>query len=195
MSALLQKLGVPRNVRLFFEPYLEALPDGSLTFPFGNAAEQFDITFHLMPTATDPWIAGSGPLLFYSHSAMEAIAFLSLNNQRFPDLSLLRFVAIGYHLPQLPRLAYHKCALLFGSDTLGKLWDIRAAVQLCGKQVNVSYSQERYYFKLPDRSIILSEDRLSLQSFERAAGLRSGIRTYKPAKPYPTFLQLLIKTP
>lgn len=122
---------------------------------------------------------------------MEAVAFLTLNTQRFTDLSLLRFVAIGNHLPQLPRYPYHKCALLFGSDTPGKLWDIRAAVQLCGKQVTISYSKGRYHFNLPDRSITLSEDRLSLQSFERAAGLRSGIRTYKAAKPFQTFLELL----
>lgn len=191
MSALLQKLGVPRNVRLFFEPYMKVLPDGSLTFLFENAAEHFSTDLHLVPVALDPWIAGSGPLLFYSHSAMEAIAFLTLNVQRFPDLSLLRFVAIGHHLPQLPRFPYAKCALLFGSDTMGRIWDIWAAVQLCGKEVSISYSKERYRFNLINRSITLLEDRLSLQSFERAAGLRSRIRTYKTAKPYQTFLELL----
>lgn len=191
MSALLQKLDVPRNVRLFFEPYFKVLPDGSLSFPFGDASEHFGPSFHVVPNATDPWIAGSGPLLFYSHSAMEAVAFLTLNTQRFPDFSLLRFAAIGNYLPQPPRFAYQKCALLFGNNMLGKLWDIRAAVQLRGKQVSISHSRNRYRFNLPDRSIALLEDRLSLQSFERAAGLRSGIRTYKPAKPYQNYLELL----
>jgi hypothetical protein len=191
MSALLEKLGVPRNVRLFFTPFFEVLPDGSLSFPFGNAMERFGASFHIVPAASDPWIAGDGPLLFYSHSAMEAIAFLSLNGRRFPDLSLLRFVAVGNHTPQLPRFPYRKCALLFEGDLLGRIWDIHAATQLSGRPVSIFYVKRQFDFILPGRAFGLPEDSLSLSAFERAAGLRSGIRTYKSTKSYQTFLELL----
>jgi len=76
MAAVLEKLGVPRDVRLFFKPYFRTCKDGSLWFPFGGKR---NISEKLSPgsLAIHPWVAGTGPLVFISFSAMEAIAFLT----------------------------------------------------------------------------------------------------------------------
>lgn len=193
MSALLEKLGVPRNVRLFFKPYFSIQCDGSLLFRFGDEFEHFGIGLHRVPTAIHPWIAGDGPLLFYGFSAMEAIAFLSLNHQRFPDLRSLRFVATGNFLAKPPIFPFQKCSLLFGNDLTGRLTDIRYSLYLKHKIGTLAYQAGKVRFALSATTFMLAEYSVSLYAFEKAAGLRSGIRTYKPPQPYDTFLQQIIQ--
>jgi hypothetical protein len=191
MAAILEKLDVPRNVRLFFEPFFEVCPDGSLRFRFGNEFEHFGKSIHRVPTALVPWTAGDGPLLFVSFNAMEALAFLSLNFYRFPDLSALRFVATGNYPVNLPAYPYQKCGLIFGKDLLGSLADIRVAALLTGNSVNVCYQDGFMRFGAGGRNFRMAYDSVSLHAFRRCAGWRINVRSYKP-KGADSFLQLLL---
>jgi hypothetical protein len=191
MAALLEKLGVPKDVRLFFRPYFSVQPDGSLSFPFGAGAEHFGRGFHRVPHAIHPWAAGSGPLIFVAFSAMECIAFLSLYRHRYAELNQLQFVATGYsqEVPALPK--HSKICLLLGSDTLGHLSDIHLATAIRGKQLHIMYlAKERYRLAHHGRIIVLHEQALSLSAAEKGLGIRTGIRTQKP-KGFHTFLEQL----
>lgn len=191
MSALLEKLGVPKNVRLFFKPYYQILPDGSLRFPFGKDFEHFGSNFHRVPIPIHPWTAGSGPVQFMAFSAMECVAYLSIHGHRYTDFSILRFTAIGI-TRQLPSLTPgNKISLVTGSDLPGKLHAIHWAAALRNKHIGIRYlPADRYLFSYLDRKIILHEPFVSLSAVEKALGIRTGIRTAAPRK-YTSFLEQL----
>ena len=186
MAALLHKLGVPRNVRLFFEPWYQLEADGSIAFPFGDEFEHVGRDFHRVPTAVNPWIAGNGPLVFISFSAMEAICFLACYAHSFPDFNLLQFIAIGNHWEN-----FHPCSgkvtLLFGRDILGRLNDIKLSVALRNKQLAIHYCDDET-FDIDGQLFPESQDTLNL--FEKKLGIRSGIRTAKP-RTFNTFFEQL----
>jgi len=186
MAALLKKLGVPRNVRLFFEPYYQVDNDGSLLFAFGDEFEHAALDFHRVPTALTPWIAGQGPLVFISFSAMEALSFLSCHVHSFPDLSLLQFIAIGNHWQNFPAVT-GKITLLFGKDVLGCLTDIKLSTALRDKQAAMFYIGDDFFTIDGKR---FSSTGITLNVFEKALGIRSGIRTLKP-RSFNTFFEQL----
>lgn len=183
---LLKRLGVPRNVRLFFEPFYQVQTDGSIIFPFGDEFEHVAFNFHRVPTAVNPWIAGSGPLAFISFSAIEAISFLSCSVHTFTDLQLLRFIAVGNHWENMPAIT-GKVSLLFGKDILGRLTDVKVSAALRTKRIAIGYSGDEE-FLIDGHSF--SESHLTLSAFERSLGFRSGIRTVKPRN-FNTFFEQL----
>jgi hypothetical protein len=186
MALLLSKLGVPRNVRLFFEPHYHVLPDGSIIFPFGEDTEHFSDRYHFVPSTVIPWNAGNGPLVFISFSAMEALAFLSIHYHSFPDFRLLQFIAIGNYLTALDVTAA-KISLLFGSDILGRLTDIKVSLLLRNKNALIFYNNNGFFVVNGQQ---FNGNRLTLFSFEKKLGIRSGIRTIKP-RAFNTFLEQL----
>jgi hypothetical protein len=158
--------GVPQNVRQFFEPYL--------------------------PLKPIPWNAGIATGLitkvFVCSDPREAVAYLSLNHTRYPDLNTLYFFAIGATLPKALQLPKAKTTLLFDSTLLGKLWDIKIACLIRNKAVSITYHNHQCAFWLKNNQFTLGIDEVSLSSFEQASGIRTQIRTSK-AKIYPTFLE------
>jgi hypothetical protein len=187
MALLFKKLGVPRNVRLFFEPHYHVLPDGSVCFPFGEEVEHFSGRYHFVPSTVVPWIAGNGPLVFISFSAMEALAFLTIHHHTYPDYRQLQFIAIGNYLTALDVTA-SKISLLFGSDILGRLTDIKVSLLLRNKNALIFYHNNEFFVINGQQ---FNGDRLTLFSFEKKVGIRSGIRTIKP-RVFNTFLEQLI---
>ncbi len=186
MAIIFNKLGVPRNVRLFFEPYYHVLPDGSICFPFGDEAEHFNGLYHFVPSTVVNWMAGDGPLLFISYSAMEALAFLSVHHHAYPDFKQLRFIAIGNYLTGFS-LTGRKISMLFGNDILGRLTDIKVSLLLRNKDASLFYHGDES-FEINGHQF--EAERLSLNTFETACGVRSGIRTIK-ARGFNTFLEQL----
>ena len=126
MNPVLAQLGVPDAVQDFFNV-------NELLFNYGGHFEHFDTSFHRVPTTTNLWLAGKdlSREVIITATAMEAIAYLSVNLHRFPDLDALTFIAIGNlpHPEQLKWIASHypkrKYTLVFGKDLLGRLADIR----------------------------------------------------------------------
>jgi len=194
MAALLEKLGVPRNVRLFFEPYYTLCRDGSLRFSFGEDFEHFGNHYHRVPLGGGSWIAGEGPKTMLSFSAMEAIAFLTLQAHRFPDLRALRFMALGCQISDVKITSGTPIGLIFGNDNLGRLADIAAAARLRGWPCPVRFDHPNFLFAAASREFEIRPELLSLRAFELKAGLRSGLRTYKPPKYYNSFLQQLLNS-
>lgn len=203
MDPVLTGLEVPPAVQEFFSGSYTADGRGNLLFDYGDAQEHFGMSFHRVPQSCGLWMWGGKIVslvseVFICSSAMEAIAYLSLNYYRHPQEGNLLFVALGTFPSgeQLARfradLKHKKCSLVFGNCLLGRTADLKVsaglrgvpiAVRLCssGSIVEVLYSGGKYSFK---------PDELSLKAFENAAGFRSGARTRK-ARNYNTYLDLL----
>lgn len=191
MHPYLTRLGVPKNVQLFLEPYYTCDGSGNLVFTYGYEFEHFGWAWHRVPAAMYPWTAGNAfaHQLVVATSAMECVAFLTFNAHRFPDLNL-QLLALGL-FPDLSRLVEfirgRKVALVFGRDALGRLLDIKVAAAIRDYQVQLTYAGEDQF---TINGYAFTETTLSLNAFEKASGFRAGIRTYK-AKGFTTFLDQL----
>lgn len=192
VDLILRKLGVPTDARLFFAPYCEC-KGNNLVFRCGNnEPELFGPDGHRVPRAECYWRAGNefGRQVVICSSAMEAIAFLSLNEHRF-NLDDLLFISVGpCPLRELLKGRFKDAALIFGRDVLGRLWDIKAAALLNCEDVRLWFLDDRFLVHWRGKVYEFEEAKLSLNAFERASGARSGCRTYK-AKGFNTFLEQL----
>jgi hypothetical protein len=191
MNSILTKLGVPKEVQAFFNV-------DELLFAYGEHFEHFDMDFHRVPTTQNLWLAGKdiSREVIITWTAMEAISYLSVNHYRYPDLDALTFIAIG-NLAQPGQLNWiranypgNKFTLVFSKDLLGKLADIRVAVGLNNKTVSLLLYDTQIQIMIDGKSYSFDQDSLSLNAFEKASGLRSGIRTNIP-KEFNTYLDQL----
>lgn len=195
MNQYLNQLGVPLIVQHFFEPYFSTSKPGNLLFAYGNAREHYGTGGHRPPLqAAVPWTAGTdGGLItqvFVCSAAMEAIAYLSLHHARYRDLDALYFCAVGAAFPADLQLPKTGITLLFDNNLLGKLWDIKIACLIRRRTVIIQYHQNQLLFQANDRNFHLAPEKVSLNAFEIAAGIRTQIRTGK-AKGHFTFLEQL----
>ncbi|MCC8407695.1 hypothetical protein LJ707_02060 [Mucilaginibacter sp. UR6-1] len=191
MHDLLTKLGVSTELQAFFD-----LRD--LCFSYGDEQEIYGPGFHHVPVSSDLWMSGKYPAteLIISSSAMEAIAYMALNAWRHPADGSLSFIAVGLR-PQPEQLRWinryclkRKITLVFPNDLCGRLADIVIAAGIRGRPVRPFWNKGNVQLRLKTQTIELPADKISLNMFEKAASLRTGIRTRKPVR-FDTFLDQL----
>ncbi|WP_295668133.1 hypothetical protein [uncultured Mucilaginibacter sp.] len=191
MDPELTALGVPEAVQAFFD-----VPE--LMFNYGGHFEHFGTGFHRVPTTPNLWLAGKelAREVIITSTAMEAIAYLSVNLHRYSDLDTLSFIALGNlpHYGQLQWIKSHypkrKFTLVFGKDLLGRLADIRVAAGLKNQAVRLLRTDLQIQIMCNDEVYRFDPEVLSLSAFEKASGLRTGFRTSKP-KEFDTYLEQL----
>jgi len=191
MHSNLTALGVPPELQAYF-------CIGEPVFDYGPDREFFGPGCHFVPTTTHLWMAGN-PMakeVIITSSAMEAIAYLVLNAHRYPLLSGISFIAIG-NLPHPGQLEWirlncqkRKITLVLGNDLLGRLADIIVALGIRNKPVQLHWGRQLVWITSGSRHFQADPDRLTLNSFEKACGLRTAIRTSKP-KYFDTYLHQL----
>ncbi|TFF35497.1 hypothetical protein [Mucilaginibacter psychrotolerans] len=169
-----------------------------LLFSYGEDHEHYGEGFHKVPTTINLWVAGNETAaeVIISYSAMEAIAFIAVNRQRYPRPELLAFIAIGnrLHDEQIrwirDRFRKSKFTLVFGSDMLGRVTDIKLAAGIKAIPLRVYFVGERLMFSTKGQYRIFDKDKQTLSLFFKAFGIRARIRTRKPVK-FLTFLDQL----
>jgi hypothetical protein len=181
MHPLFAKLGVPEELQAFFgitEP----------CFYYGGEMEDFRDGLHLVPTTADLWMAGNytATEMIVTPSAMEAIAYLTLNAHRYPVISSLSLMAVG-NLPCRPQLEWmrsycqkRKITLVFARDLTGRLADITIAAGIHNRRIRLQWNGEQVICNANSASFTADPEQLTLNFFEKAAGMRTGIRTRKP---------------
>jgi len=191
MNAFLTGLGVPRELQAFFN---SDLPPFSADYDENT----YDNSFYTDPSGADLWLAGNETAteIVITTSALEAIAFMTLNAYRYPVPEALFFIALG-NMPHARQLSWikdnrqkRKINMVFGNDLSGILLDVRVAAGLTGRSVQLSWSGSMVLVTTGSRQFAASPENLTLNSFEKAAGIRSGIRTRKPRR-FNTFLEQL----
>ena len=191
MHPLLAELGVPPELQANFD-----IED--LSFDFGNDRETFSRDAHLVPTTEDLWLAGNYPAseLIITHSAMEAIAYMTINAWRHPAKAALSFLAIGNypHPRQLQWMRNYcqkrKITLVFPNDLTGRTTDIAVSAGIRGKAVRAVWHTNSVNILLNGAAYRFSPELISLNAFEKASGIRTAVRTRKPLK-HNTFLEQL----
>jgi hypothetical protein len=149
MYPFLTRLGIPNNVQQYFSPYYRIDQVGNLRFAFGSNDEVFGPGIHRIPATEELWMAGDQHdptirMVIFTHSAMEAIAFVSINRYTIPAFDRCLFISFGSGLysSQLSRIRRgcegRSCAFVFGKDLFGHIADVKAAAALCKMPVTVS---------------------------------------------------------
>lgn len=202
MHPFLTRLGVPAYVQQHFAPYYTVNGTGNLSFSFGDANELFGPGLHKIPATEGLWVAGdlADPAIrqvYICHSAMEAIAFLTIYGHRMAGFDNCLFIATGSGLnpSQLSRIREgcegKSCAFIFGSGLFGRIADLKAAAGIRKIPLSVALMNDGH-LRVTCRSqqFMIAENDFSLHAFERLSGLRFRVLTYKP-KSAASFLEML----
>ena len=192
MNSLLQELGVPSELQALFNTT-------DCIFDFGDGYEHFTKDFHRVPTSQNLWRAVPDAVtdVVITHSAMEAIAFMTFNRHLFTAARQVAFAAIG-NFPHGLQTGWirenfrkRKITLVFGNCVLGVTADIKVSAGIRLVPVKIFHEQRTIIIECKGLTRAFEQDTLSLSLFEKAFGIRSGIRTSKP-KNHLTYLDQLI---
>lgn len=186
------KLGVPLELQALFDT-------AECLFDFGDGYELFEAGIHKVPTSQNVW--RSAPALvtcvIITHSVMEAAAYITLNRHKHSSVANIAFVATGNY-PHSLQTAWiknnfknRKMTLVFGNCILGILADIKMAAGLRKIPLKMRLSGLNIVLECRGLSLSFAQESLSLHSFEKSFGIRSGIKTSKP-KYHLTYLDQLL---
>ena len=181
MNDYLMRLGVPPKIQQFFaveEPI----------FDFGNETEKFSDIIHRVPATNNLWMAGNqfARQVIITFSAIEAIAYLTLNQTTYQNFNDLLFIATGARISQGQlnwirlNLKGREFTLAFGNELIGRITDIKVATAIRNKAVRLTFQEGNVIAWLKEKKSVFKEDKLSLHTFEVAFGIRTMIRTCKP---------------
>src|ERR1035437_3692177 len=191
MHPYLTKLGVRPEVQAFFQPYFTSDSAGNMVFSYQDSIEHFGFAFHRVPVSEYCWIAGDTNFsmirqVFICASAMDGIAYLSLNFSAFTQTDNLLFLAIGVQ-PNNTQIRWINqyldgklVSLIFSKDILGRLCDLKTAAGICRIPVAVGIADEQVNINFRQQQYSISQEQFSLNAFEKASGYRFNIRTPKP---------------
>jgi hypothetical protein len=179
MHPFLTKLGIMPAVQDFFEPWYTTDENRNLVFSYGTEAEHFGFAFHRVP-ATGFWQAGDSNrsmirFVFLCDSAMEAIAYFSLNFHAFRQTEQCLFIAGN---PDL-ELAGRSCSLVFGNDLLGRVRDLKTAAAIRRLPLAISLTGETVRIRFRQKNYTVQQHLFSLNAFEQLSGFRFGVRLSK----------------
>ena len=192
MNSLLQELGVPAELQALFNAT-------DCVFDFGDGYEQFSKDFHHVPTSQNVWrvVPDAVTDVVITHSAMEAIAFMTFNRHQFNAIEQVAFVAMG-NFPHSLQTGWirenfkrRKITLAFSNCILGVMADIKVMAGLRLLPVKLFLDNQKISIECKGFKKSFEQKLLSLSLFEKAFGIRSGIRTIKP-KNHLTYLDRLI---
>lgn len=202
MVDVLSDLGVPVVIQKGIAKCVEVI-DGKLIFNYGNKVEVYSKQKHTIPTTTNLWISGEHMTGLVTHiviaySAMECIAFLTLNQKIFKDVTCVCLVSTGLRpsFTQAKTISEQypsaKKLLVFGKDCLGALSDITIAAGI--QKIPAAFTMRhndciQILFK--SKSFILPQGSLTLNKFQIVSKTRFNARTYKPSYSV-SFLNLLL---
>jgi len=184
-------LGIPEDIPTAF-----GISDTA--FDLGTDQEWHDGDRHFIPTTLNIWRVGDPSVreVLLSNSVLEMLAYLTLHRPRYPFLEKVGLLSFG-NLPSYGQLQWTRdyfsrpqYTLLFGADPLASLIDIRVACGLRGKSTRLRWIVEQVSIECKNQTSLFDLEKISLFSFERTFGLRSGVRTRKPSK-HPSFLEQL----
>lgn len=192
MNETLTELGVPQELQALFN-HSECL------FDFGDGYEHFGEGFHRVPTSQNVWRASRECVsdVIITNSAMEAIAYITLNRHMHSSVENIAFIAIGNYPHTLQtdwiRTTFkkRKITLVFGNCILGILADIRVVAGLRLLPLKIRLAGHFIKLECKGTSCLIDQHSISLHAFEKAFSIRSGMKTCKP-KNHLTYLDQLL---
>jgi len=201
MHPFLTRLGVEQEVQEFFEPFYRVDAFGNLLFDYGDGLEHFGFAFHKVPVSKNFWMAGNRNFsqvrqVVICASAMEAVSWLKNKQTAFGSFDGLLLLSVGAavrneHGKWLNRnLRNKELRLVFGSDLLGRVADLKLAAAIHGWPLEIYHDNDRLSVSFRSQVFSFSQENFSLNAFEKAAKYRFGIPCDKP-KGYDSYFDLL----
>jgi len=201
MHPYLTRLGVLPEVQAFFNEHYDTLPDGNLSFDYGDAVEEYGLAFHRVPASKSCWLAGNISVsqvrqVFISFSALEAVAWF---NKKYAYLhrDRLLFIALGSRVRPAQiqyirqQLSGKDINFLMGSDMVGQLTALKLAAAIRRQPLTVALlAEEKVQVTFRGQNLLFSREQFSLTAFEKAAGYRFDMPALRPRK-HVTFLDEL----
>lgn len=164
--------------------------DGKLDFVFSDGvSESFHSGKHQIALSRGIWYNSSSFLscnsLYICSSAMEAVAFATLQDSKLADLDQSCWIVFGLNCPlpgAVPEFCFgRKINLLFGRDLLDVLRAVKICVSLKGFAVHFRLCGEQLSCKFRGRSYIFPVEGFSLSRFKQATGFRDYSRMKRPS--------------
>ena len=201
MHPFLTRLGVAQQVQDFFEPFFRVDDLGNPLFDYGDGVEHFGFAFHKVPVSKNFWMAGCRSFsqvrqVIICASAMEAVSWLKNKQTAFGSFDGLLLLSVGAavrneHGKWLNRnLRNKELRLVFGSDLLGRVADLKLAAAIHGWPLEIYHDNDRLSVSFRSQVFSFSQENFSLNAFEKAAKYRFGIPCDKP-KGYDSYFDLL----
>jgi hypothetical protein len=193
----LERLDIHPKVRSFFQPFLHKITNKEITINYHDSIEHITADFHRIPITENHWTAGNIAIasqLIISSSAMDAIAWLHQNHNRYPDLNDLCFISLGAlptttHAVTIQQHALRKkIHFLFSNDPTGALCDLKLASYIRDQPLKITQQNHQYQIQFRHKTYVLHH--LSLNALEKHSRHNFHIRTHKP-KQYGTYYQQL----
>lgn len=192
------------EVRNFFAPYVHMTGD-SVVFAYNLENREADHEhWHdngvRVPVSSGIWSArDSLPVsvtnLFIGHSASDLLCFCHYYPHWIASPCSAAFASLGL-LPtkeQILRLKSvfqnAKIHTVFDTGISGRVADCKVATWQTGKNVRFTLTDDHGEFYCDKKRYRIPVSVFSLNRFEKAAGVRSGIRTHKPKAQFETFHQ------
>jgi hypothetical protein len=194
--------GLKPEVITLFTPFFR-YTDGRFLFNYDKTAvESWEPGLHRVPSTSEFWLAHAGYSnlvtdLYISHSAAELFFFASqrsFNLLKYPEQ--VAFAAAGL-LPSATQVNALKTAfplarwhLLLSPDLLGRITDAAVASWYKGRSVSFRVRNDEVIINYCGKLYAIDSRIFSLNRFERITGLRAGMRTHKPPRGLPSFIEL-----
>jgi len=201
MHPFLSRLGVEPVIQEFFEPFYRADEFGNLLFDYGDGMEHFGFAFHKVPLSRNFWMAGNRNFsqvrqVVICASAMEAVSWLKNKQAALSLWESLLFLSGGVRL--LPahslwlttHLQAKEFRLVFGRDLLGRMAELKLAAAIRNWPLEIYDGGDCILVSFRSRTFCFSQEKFSLNAFEKVANCRLGIRCDKP-KGYDSFFDLI----
>lgn len=193
MHAYLTRLGIRPDVQEFFAPFYLGDPNGDLIFWHGKEAEHFGLGFHRVPVSAGLWLAGNLDLsqvrqVIISGCALDAVSWLNKKSAYLPHFDNLLFVSTGAGVKQEhtlwvnAQLQHKECCLINSRDLTGAMADLKLASAIRNLPMKIYFIEENVVVQFRLRTFSFSQEKFSLNAFEKTARFRFGVRTEKPKK-------------
>lgn len=193
--------GLKPEVINLFTPFFQ-YANGRLIFHYGNeVVESWASEWHRVPSTSEIWLANADHPnliadLYISYSAAELLCFISQRSFLLKYSEQLAFAAVGL-LPSSAQVDTLKATfplarwhLIFDANLVGRIVDAAIASWFKGRSVSFQVSDEQVMVSYCRKPFVMDSAAFSLSRFERVTGLRAGMRTHKPLRGLPSFIEL-----
>jgi len=123
--------------------------------------------------------------VFFGENPIDLMSFYQLNKHKL-DVDNAAFVSFGGGIAKsqmqgaLQYWAESKKHTAFDNDYQGKMYDIALAIHAIGKQVPLPQKlNDTLLFKVESKSFEIPVDKISLDAFQKASGIRSNVVVHK----------------
>jgi len=179
-------------------------------FPYRNhreesAREYWSPGMHLVPVTSGIWLVNEGfPAqvrhLFLSHSAADILCFCQLRPEWLKVPGNVAFAALGL-LPTTCQVGFLKESFanakmhtLFDKGLTGRVTDCKVALWRAEKDANFTVIDDLVHINYRRSKFSISAAVFSLNRFEKAVALRSGIHTHKPKGGFSSYHEFFVNT-